>query len=78
MKTKTIVALAMMAGSLVAFAQTNPSVASIELGSDAKSASSNVPGNSIPRLILSATRSSGFVRRAPRGCNSISAGTNTT
>ncbi|MGA2280783.1 MAG: alpha/beta hydrolase-fold protein [Verrucomicrobiota bacterium] len=63
MKTKTIVALAMMAGSLVAFAQTNPSVASIELGSDAKSASSNVPGQQYPKI--DSERHAEFRFRAP-------------
>jgi len=50
MKKKLIIALAMITGSVVAFAQTNPPAAPYHLGSDAKSASSNIPGQPYPKI----------------------------
>ncbi len=62
MKTNLIIALALVTGSLVAFAQTNPPAAD-HLGSDAKSASSNVPGLSYPKI--DSERHAEFRLRAP-------------
>ncbi len=50
MRTKLIVALTLIAGSLVVRAQTNPPVTAYQLGSDAKSAGSNVPGQPYPKI----------------------------
>ena len=50
MKIKRIFVLIIMAGSLVAFAQTNPPATTYQLGSDANSASSNVPGQQYPKI----------------------------
>jgi enterochelin esterase family protein len=63
MRTKSIIALTLMASTLVALAQTNSSVASIELGSDANSASSNVPGQQYPKI--DSERHAEFRLRAP-------------
>jgi enterochelin esterase-like enzyme len=63
MKLKLIAFLTLMAGGLVALAQTNSSVAGIELGSDAKSASSNVPGQQYPKI--DSGRHAEFRLRAP-------------
>lgn len=50
MRMKSIIALTLMAGSLVAFAQTNSPADTYQLGSDAQSASSNVPGQQYPKI----------------------------
>ena len=50
MRTKLIIALSLMAGSLVALAQTNSLSFTNQLGSDAKAASSNVPGQQYPKI----------------------------
>jgi len=50
MRTKLIIALSLMAGSLVAFAQTNSLSSTNQLGGNAKSASSNVPGQQYPKI----------------------------
>ena len=63
MKTKTTIVLTLMAGSLVALAQTNPPAATYQLGSDAKSASSNVPGQQYPKI--DSERHAEFRLRAP-------------
>jgi enterochelin esterase family protein len=63
MKITSILALLMTAGSLAAFAQTNPPPASCQLGADAKSASSNVPGQQYPKI--DSERHAEFRLRAP-------------
>jgi enterochelin esterase family protein len=63
MRTKLIIALSLMAGSLVAGAQTNSLSSTIQLGSDAKSASSNVPGQQHPEI--DSERHAEFRLRAP-------------
>ena len=63
MKTKLIIALTLTAGSLVAVAQTNSLSATNQLGSDAKSASSNVPGQQYPKI--DSERHAEFRFRAP-------------
>jgi enterochelin esterase family protein len=63
MRTKLIIALSLMAGSLVAFAQTNPPASTCQLGSNAKSASSNVPGQQYPKI--DSERHAEFRLRAP-------------
>jgi enterochelin esterase family protein len=50
MRTKTIFALTLMAGSLAAVAQTNTAPSTNQLGSDARPASSNVPGQQYPQV----------------------------
>jgi enterochelin esterase family protein len=60
---KSIIALTLMAGSLVALAQTNPPASTYQLGSDAKSASSNVPGQQYPQI--DSERHAEFRLRAP-------------
>ena len=50
MSTNTIFAAALMAGSLAALAQTNTVPSTNQLGSDAKPASSNVPGQQFPQI----------------------------
>ena len=50
MRTKLIITLTLTAGSLVAIAQTNSLSSTNQLGSDAKSASSNVPGQQYPKI----------------------------
>ncbi|MGA2542562.1 MAG: alpha/beta hydrolase-fold protein [Verrucomicrobiota bacterium] len=50
MRTKSIIALTLMAGNLVALAQTNLPAATNQLGSDAEPASSNVPGQQYPKI----------------------------
>ncbi|MFO1477236.1 MAG: alpha/beta hydrolase-fold protein [Verrucomicrobiota bacterium] len=61
MKTSLIIAFGLLAGSLAAVAQTNPPAAT--LGSDAKSASSNVPGAAYP--MIDSERRAEFHLRAP-------------
>jgi enterochelin esterase family protein len=63
MRTKTIFALILMAGNLVAVAQTNSLSSTNQLGSDAKSASSNVPGQQYPKI--DSERHAEFRFRAP-------------
>jgi enterochelin esterase-like enzyme len=63
MKTITTIALILAADSLLALAQTNPPAAGIELGNDAKSASSNVPGQRLP--MIDSERHAEFRLRAP-------------
>ena len=63
MRTKTIIALTLMAGSLVALAQTNSISSTNQLDSDAKSASSNVPGQRYPKI--DSERHAEFRLRAP-------------
>jgi enterochelin esterase-like enzyme len=63
MKIKTTIVLTLMAGSLVALAQTNSISSTNQLGSDAKSASSNVPGQQHPRI--DSERHAEFQLRAP-------------
>ena len=63
MKIKTTIVLTLMAGSLVALAQTNPPASTYQLGSDAKSASSNVPGQQYPKI--DSERHAEFRLRAP-------------
>ena len=63
MKTKTISLITLMFGSLVALAQSNQPPAAIQLGSDAKSASSNVPGQPYPKI--DSERRAEFRLRAP-------------
>ena len=63
MRTKLIIVLALMAGCLVAVAQTNPPAAAYQLGRDAKSASSNVPGQQYPKI--DSERHAEFRLRAP-------------
>ena len=50
MRTETIIVLVLLAGRLVAPAQTNPLATIFELGHDAKSAGSNVPGQQYPKI----------------------------
>jgi len=63
MKTKSFIALTLMAGGLVAFAQTNSISFTNQLGSDAQSASSNVPGQQYPKI--DSERHAEFRLRAP-------------
>jgi enterochelin esterase family protein len=63
MRTKLITALTLITGSLVALAQTNPPATAYQLGSDAKSASSNVPGQQYPKI--DSERHAEFRLRAP-------------
>lgn len=63
MKTITTIALILAADGLLALAQTNPPAAGIELGNDAKSASSNVPGQRLP--MIDSERHAEFQLRAP-------------
>ena len=63
MKAKALIALTLLAGSLVAVAQTNSISSTNELGSDAKSASSNVPGQQYPKI--DSQRHAEFRLRAP-------------
>ncbi len=63
MKAKTIIGLMLVAGRLAAPAQTNPPAGSIPLGSDAKPASSNVPGQQFPKI--DSERHAAFRLRAP-------------
>ncbi len=63
MKTKTTIILTLLVGSLVTLAQTNRPPAAIQLGSDAKSASSNVPGQQYPKI--DSERHAEFRLRAP-------------
>ena len=63
MRTKLIIALILMAGSLVAVAQTNSLSSTNQLGSDAKSAGSNVPGQQYPKI--DSERHAEFRLRAP-------------
>ena len=60
---KLIIALTLMAGSLVALAQTNSLSSTNQLGSDAKSARSNVPGQPYPKI--DSERHAEFRLRAP-------------
>jgi enterochelin esterase-like enzyme len=59
----SIIALTLMAGSLVALAQTNSIPSTNQLGGDAKSAGSNVPGQQYPRI--DSERHAEFRFRAP-------------
>ena len=63
MKTYPIIALALMAGSLVALGQTNSLSSTNQPGNDAKSASSNVPGQQYPKI--DSERHAEFRIRAP-------------
>ena len=63
MKTKSFIALTLMAGGLVAFAQTNSVSSTNQLGGDAQSASSNVPGQQYPKI--DSERHAEFRLRAP-------------
>ena len=63
MKTKTTIILTLMIGSLVALAQSNQPPAAIQLGSNAKSATSNVPGQQYPKI--DSERHAEFRFRAP-------------
>ena len=63
MRTKLIIALTLMAGSLVALAQTNPPATTYQLGSDAKPASTDVPGQQYPKI--DSERHAEFRLRAP-------------
>ena len=63
MRTKLIIALTLMAGSLVAVAQTNSLSSTNQLGSDAKSAGSNIPGQQYPKI--DSERHAEFRLRAP-------------
>lgn len=63
MRTATVVVLALMAGGLVATAQTNPPATGHELGGDARSAGSNVPGQQYPKI--DSERHAEFRLRAP-------------
>ncbi len=63
MKIKTNIVLTLMAGSLVALAQTNSISSTYRLGSDAKPASSNVPGQQYPKI--DSERHAEFRFRAP-------------
>ena len=63
MKAITTIALALAAGSLLALAQNNPPAATYQLGSDPKSASSDVPGQQYPKI--DSERHAEFRLRAP-------------
>jgi enterochelin esterase family protein len=63
MKIKTTIALTLMAGNLAALAQTNSIPSTYQLGSNAKPASSNVPGQQYPRI--DSERHAEFRFRAP-------------
>jgi len=63
MRTKLIIALTLMAGSLVAVSQTNSPVTTYQLGGDAKSAGSNVLGQQYPKI--DSERHAEFRLRAP-------------
>jgi enterochelin esterase family protein len=63
MRTKTIFVLILMAGNLVALSQTNSLSFTNQLGSDAKAASSNVPGQQYPKI--DSERHTEFRFRAP-------------
>jgi enterochelin esterase family protein len=63
MRTKLVIALTLMASSLVALSQTNLLSSTNQLGSDAKSASSNVPGQQYPKI--DSERHAEFRLRAP-------------
>lgn len=63
MRTKLIIALTLAAGGLVASAQTNSIASTNQLGSDAISASSNVPGQQYPKI--DSERHAEFRLRAP-------------
>jgi enterochelin esterase family protein len=63
MRIQTIITLTLMASSLVAIAQTNSLSSTNQLGSDAKSASSNVPGQQYPKI--DSERHAEFRLRAP-------------
>lgn len=63
MKIKATLILTLVAGSLVGVAQTNQPSTGIQLDSDAKSASSNVPGQQYPKI--DSERHAEFRLRAP-------------
>ena len=63
MNAKLFIALALMTGSLVVLAQTNSLSSTNQLGGDAKSASSNVPGQQYPKI--DSERHAEFRFRAP-------------
>jgi len=63
MKTQATIILTLAIGSLVALAQTNQPAAAIRLGSDAQSATSNVPGQQYPKI--DSERHAEFRLRAP-------------
>jgi len=63
MRTKLVIALTLMASSLVALSQTSLISSTNQLGSDAKSASSNVPGQPYPKV--DSERHAEFQLRAP-------------
>jgi enterochelin esterase-like enzyme len=68
MNIKTTIALTLMAGGLVARAQTNSLSLTNQLGSDAKPAGSNVPGQKYPKI--DSERHAEFRLRAP-GAQSV-------
>jgi len=63
MRAKSVIALTLLAGNLAALAQTNPPAATNQPGSDAKPASSNVPGQQYPQI--DSGRHAAFRLRAP-------------
>ncbi len=63
MKTVTTIAFTLAAGCLLALGRTDAPVAGVQLGSDAKSAGSNVPGQQFPKI--DSERHAEFRLRAP-------------
>jgi enterochelin esterase family protein len=63
MRTKSIIALTLMASSIVALAQTNLPSSAYPLGGDAKPAAWNVPGQQYPKI--DSQRHAAFRLRAP-------------